>query len=140
MVISPSSKLEIMHCFFYWIPYSLRNSLTKFENFINWINRLGSPQPVLRISIEVHYSSRFEFEAPVLVLVLSPSSELVIACHFFLLDTLFFKQYFVKFLIFFSISSTRLEPVQPNHCASLYGALILVILEPKSYFVRAQKL
>ena len=33
-----------------------------------------------------------------------------------------------------------LELVQLNHCASLYGALILVILEPKSYLVRAHKL
>ena len=33
-----------------------------------------------------------------------------------------------------------MEPVQPNHCASLYGELILVILEPKSYLVRGHKL
>ena len=32
-IISPSSKLEIMRRFFYWIPYSLKNYLTKFENF-----------------------------------------------------------------------------------------------------------
>ena len=34
-IISPSSKLEIMHSLFCWIPYSLKNSLTKFENFLS---------------------------------------------------------------------------------------------------------
>ena len=34
-IISPSSKLEIIHRFFGWIPYSLKNSMTKFENFLS---------------------------------------------------------------------------------------------------------
>ena len=45
-----------------------------------------------------------------------------------------------NFKFFFSTVSTSWEPVQPNHYASLYGALILGILEPKSYLVRAHKL
>ena len=49
---------------------------------------------------------------------------------FFLLDSLFFKENYFKLLKFFSIGSTGWHPV---HQVSLYGALILVILEPKSY-------
>ena len=59
---------------------------------------------------------------------------------FFFFDFLFFKKYYVKFLLFFSTSSTSWKSVQLDHRASLYGALILVILEPKSYLVRAHKL
>ena len=40
-------------------------------------------QPVQRISVEVHYSSKFEFRAPGLVLVISPSSKLRIVRRFF---------------------------------------------------------
>ena len=38
---------------------------------------------------------------------------------------------------FFSTVSTSWEPVQVDHCASLYEALIL---EPKSYLIQAHKL
>ena len=34
-IISPSFELEIMHRFFCWIPYSLKNTLKKFENFLS---------------------------------------------------------------------------------------------------------
>ena len=44
---------------------------------------------------------------------------------------------YVKFSVFFS---SGWESVQPDHCVSLYGELILVVLEPKSYLVRAHKL
>ena len=42
-IISPSSKLEIMHRFFF-IPYSLRNIVSKFEIFFQPIRQdfLGS--------------------------------------------------------------------------------------------------
>ena len=32
-IISPSSKLRIMHRFFCWIPYSSINIVSKFDNF-----------------------------------------------------------------------------------------------------------
>ena len=99
-IISLSSELEIMHCFFCWIPYSLKNSLTKFENFLS----TGSTdweqaQPVRLISIKVHYWSSFEFGALELVLVISPSSKLEITFRFFffLLVSLFFKEHSIKF-------------------------------------------
>ena len=41
--------------------------------------------------------------------------------------------------IFFLNRIHQLEPLQLDHCAGLYGALILVILKPKSYLVRAHK-
>ena len=58
---------------------------------------------------------------------------------FFFLDSLFFKEYSVKFSKNFSASSTGWHPVQPVHRVSLYGALVLVVLEHKSYLVRAHK-
>ena len=83
LIISFSSELEIMHRFFCWIPYSLKNSLKKIENFLS--TRLTGWEPaqsVRRISIKVHYWSRFEFGAPKLVLVISLSSELGTTLHF----------------------------------------------------------
>ena len=83
-IISPSSELEIMHRFFCWIPYSLKNSLKIFENFLSIGSTVWEPtHPVRRISIKVHYWSKFEFEAPELVLVISPSSELGLTLRFF---------------------------------------------------------
>ena len=41
--------------------------------------------------------------------------------------------------IFFLNQIDQLESVQSDHYASLFRALIFVILEPKSYLVRAQK-
>ena len=101
-IISPSSELEIMHRFFCWIPYSLKNSLTKFENFLSTRSTGWEPaQPVRRISIKVNYWSRFEFGAPELVLVISPSSELqIVLCFFFCFLILqgTFYQFFKIFL------------------------------------------
>ena len=124
-------------------PFLLLNSLLieefsekKFENFLS--TRLTSwepAQPDQWISVEVHYSSRFKFGAPELVLVISLSSGPEIMQRFFC--------WIPYSSIFFSTLSIDWEQVQPNHCASLYGALILVILvilEPKSYLVRARKL
>ena len=115
--------------------------MKKFENFLSTRSTSWeSAQPVRRISIKVHYWSRFEFGAPELVLVISPSSELKITFHFFLLDSLFFKEHSIKFSKFLSTGSTSWHPVQLLLRVSLYGALILVVLEPKSYLVRAYKL
>ena len=58
----------------------------------------------------------------------------------FFLDSLFFKKYSIKISYFFSTVSTSWELVESNYRASMYGALILVILEPKFYLVRAHKL
>ena len=96
-IISPSFKLETMHRFFCWIPYSFKNPLTKFENFLstgstNW----KSTQSVRWISIKVNYWSRFEFGAPELGLVISPSYEIGIALHIFLLVSLFFMEHYIK--------------------------------------------
>ena len=130
-----------MHHFFCWIPYSLRNSLRKFENFLSTGSASWEPaQPVRRISIKVHYWSRFAFKASELVLVISPSSELGITLHFFLLDSLFFKEHYVKFSKNFSAGLTGWHPVQPFLGVNLYEALILVVLEPKSYLVWTHKL
>ena len=140
-------QLEIMHHFFCWIPYSLKNSLTKFENFLSTRSTSWElAQLVQRISIKVHYWSRFEFRAHELDLVTSPSFELRITLRFFffffffLLDSLFFKKNYVKFSKFSSDGSIGWHPVQLVLRVNLYGALILVVVEPKSYLVRAHKL
>ena len=73
-------------------------------------------------------------------MVISPSSELRIIVSYFLLDSLFFKEQYVKFSKILSAGSTGWHPVQPVLWVSLYGTSILVVLEPKSYLVRAHKL
>ena len=61
-------------------------------------------------------------------------------CAVFFMDSLFSKEYSVKILIFFSTDTIGWKLVQLVHQASLYRALILVILEPKSYMAWAHKL
>ena len=140
-IISPSSELKTMYHFFWLIPYSLNNSLKKFDNFLSTGSTGWEPaQPVQWISVEVHYLSKFKFRALELVLVISPSFGLEIIHRFFFLDSLLFKERFFKFSNFFSTFTTGWELVQLNHCPSLYGALICVILELKSYLVRAYKI
>ena len=58
----------------------------------------------------------------------------------FFMDSLFFKKHSVKISKFFSTGSTGLHPVQSVNRVSLYGALILVILEPNSYMAWAHGL
>ena len=58
--------------------------MKKFENFLSTESTGWEPaQLVWRISIKVHHWSKIEFGAPELILVISPSSELKIALHFF---------------------------------------------------------
>ena len=56
------------------------------------------------------------------------------------MDSLFFKEHFVKISKFFSTASIGWNLVQLVHRVSLYGALILVILEPNSYMAWAHGL
>ena len=100
-------------------PFLLLDSLLieeffeKIENFFSTGSIDWEPaQSVRRISIKVHYWSKFDFRALELVLVISTSSELEIALRFSFLDSLFFKEHFVKISIFFSAGSTDWHPVQ----------------------------
>ena len=128
-----------MHYFFCWIPYSFKNSLKKFENFSSTRSTSWKPaQPVQRISVEVNYSSRFKFGAPKLVLFISPSSELeIMHCLFFGFLTL--QGTLSQIFIFFLNRIDHLGTVQLLRRASLHGALFLLILGPKYYFVRVHK-
>ena len=80
LIISPSSELGIMHHFFSWIPYSSRNILSNFQDFL---------QPVQPVGIRFSRFSRFIESAGVehwflvIILIISPFSELGIAHHFF---------------------------------------------------------
>ena len=58
----------------------------------------------------------------------------------FLLVSLFFREHSIKISSFSSTGWTGWHLVQPVSRASLCGALFFVILEPKSYMVRAHKL
>ena len=139
-IISPSLELKIMHRFFCWIPYSLKNSLTKFENFLSTESTAWKPaQPVQQISVEVHYSSKFKFGALELVLVISPSSELEIMHCFFFWIPYSERNIVSNFHIFFLNWIDQLGTVQPVSRASLRGELFLLILRPKSYLVGAHK-
>ena len=76
--------------------------MKKFENFLLTGSTGWEPAPLVQwISVEVHYSSRFKFGAPELVLVISPSLGLKIMHRLFFLDSLLFKEHFIKFSIFF---------------------------------------
>ena len=137
LIISPSSELEIMHHFFCWIPYSLRNSLKKFRNFYqldqpvwNQITRFN----IFQLKFIIGAGSNWEH--PILIGSYLPHLNLKSHC-IFLFDSLFFKEHSFKFSKNFSVGSTSWHPV---HQVSLYGTLILVLFEPKSYLVRAHKL
>ena len=130
-----------MYHFFCWIPYSLKNSLTKFDNFfINRINWLGTSSAssmdcsssLLFEQVQIQ-STRACFGHISLIRTRNHSS-------FLFLDSLSFKEHFFKFSNFLSTFATGWELVQLDHCPSLYGAFICVILESKSYLVQAHKL
>ena len=57
----------------------------------------------------------------------------------FFIDSLLFKEYSIKISYFFLNRINQLGTVQTVHWASLLGALIFVILVPKSYMDRAHK-
>ena len=133
-IISPSSELKIMYHLFCWIPYSLRNHFTKFENFYqsdqpvgNRLSRFSGFQLkfIIGAGSNSEHSSLFWSYLPHL------NSELQ---FIFFLDSLFSKEHSVKISKFFSTKLIGWHPVQLVHRVSLYGALILVVLEPKSYF------
>ena len=60
--------------------------------------------------------------------------------HRFFLVSLFFREHSIKISYFSSIGWTGWHLVQPVSQANLCGVLFFVILEPKSYMVRAHKL
>ena len=97
----------------------------KFSNFFS----TGSTGSQYFSLGRIHWS-KSKFGALGLVLIISP-------LPFFFMDSLFFKENLVKIYKFFSTSSTSWHPIQLVHRVSLYGALILVILEPNSYMAWA---
>ena len=104
-IISTSSKLEIMHRFFCWIPYSLKNSLTKFENFLStestdWELAL----PVQQILVETGSNS----EHLSLFWSYIPHSDSK-SCSVFFVGLLILQGTFFKFSNLFSIESTSWE-------------------------------
>ena len=106
----------------------------KISNFFS----TGSTGPQSFSSVIIYWSMS-EFGSLGLVLTKSLSSELGIMHHFFM-HSLLFKEYSLKISNFLSTISTNWQPVQPAHWVSLYRALILVILEAKSYMAWAHKL
>ena len=71
-------------------------------------------------------------------MVISPSPELGIK-HRFFHGILIIQEIFSQNFRFFLNWIDQLGTVQPVHRASLHGALIFVILVPKSYMDRAHK-
>ena len=66
--------------------------MTKLDNFLSTGLVDWEPaQPVRHISVEVHYWSKFEFEALKVVLVISPSSKLRIVAHHFFVGLLILR-------------------------------------------------
>ena len=119
-IISPLSELGIEHRFFCCIPYSLRNILVNFEIFSqpfeaveHWFNMLCCAASVLE-----NTSGCFSQFSLIRTRNRAP---------FFLLDSLFFKEYSVKISYFFSTELTGQNLVQPIRRASLHGALIFFV-------------
>ena len=121
LIIAPSFKLGIAHRFFSWIPYSSRNILSNSQDFL---------QPVRLVGIQFSRFSRFIESASiehwflVIILIISPFSELGIAYRFFFMDSLLFQKHSIKFSRFFAIGSTGWHPVQPVHRVSWCRTLI----------------
>ena len=116
-IISPLSELGIECRFFCCIPYSLRNILVNFEIFSqpfepveHWFNMLCWAASVLE-----NTSGCFSQFSLIRTRNRAP---------FFLLDSLFFKEYSVKISYFFSTELTGQNLVQPVRWASLHGAQI----------------
>ena len=133
LVISSSSELRIAYRFSWWTPCSSSNILSKFQFFFS----IGSIGPQSFSSVGVH-RSRFEYGALGLVRIISPSSKLRIAYHFFM-DSLFFKEYYVKISIFFSTGSTgpqNFNSVGVHRSRFKYGALCLLFSHIS--FIRTQ--
>ena len=74
LIVSPSSKLGIKNRFFLWIPYSSRNILSNFQNFLQLLG-IQFNRFIESAGVE-HYFL-------VIVLIISPSSELGIMHRFF---------------------------------------------------------
>ena len=127
-----------MHRFFCWIPYSLKNSLTKFENFLSTRSTdWEHSQPVQQISIKASSNS----EHPSLFWSYLPHPDSKSCAVFFFVGLLILQGIFPqKFRFFFLNRIDQLGTAQPVHRASLRGTLFLLILEPKSYLVWAHKL
>ena len=125
-----------MKCFFCWIPYSLRNSLKKFENFYQPDRPVGNRfsqfdefqlKFIIGAGLNSKHSSLFWSYLP----------HLNLESHTFFFRLLIIQEIFCKNFRFFLNLLNWLELVQPDHYVSLYGALIL---EPKSYLIWAHKL
>ena len=116
-IISPLSELGIERGFFCCILYSLRNILVNFMIFSqpfglveHWFNMLCWAALVLE-----NTSGCFSQFSLIRTQNRAP---------FFLLDSLFFKEYSVKISYFFSTELTGQNLVQPIRWASLHGAQI----------------
>ena len=117
--------------------------MKKFENFyqsdrlvwnwLSWFNGFQLKFIIGVVSNSEHPSLFWSYLSHL-------NSELHSVFFFFFLDSLFFKEHYVKFSKFFLAGSTSWHPIQPVLRVSLYGALILVVLEPKSYLNQAHKL
>ena len=134
LIISPSSELRITHHFFSWTPCYSRNIFSKFQNFSQ------PAQPVPKVSVWAEFIEaclNSEHMGLFRSYLPHPTSEL---CTIFFMDSLLFKEHSFKISKFFSTSSIGWHLVQPVYRVSLYGALILVILEPNSYMAWVHKL
>ena len=107
--------------FFSWIPYSSKNILSNFQNFLEPVG-IQFNRFIESVGVEHCFL--------VIVLIISPSSELEIAHHFFSWIPYSFRNFMSNFQKF----------LQPVHRVSWCRTLILVILEPKSYMARTHKL
>ena len=90
----PNSKSYTIAFFFFLVPYSMRNVLTKFEIFLNWLNRLEN-----RIGQFIRFFPGIAVRALCIVWVSSPSSRLETTQRCFFWVPYFAKNVLTKFEI-----------------------------------------
>ena len=109
----------------------------KFSNFFATGQLVGSRFSRFSRFIE---SAGVEHWFLVIILIISPFSELGIAYRFFSWIPHSSRNILSNFQIFFATYSTGWHPVQSVHRVNWCKTLILVILGPKSYMAQAHKL
>ena len=80
LIISPFSELGIAYHFFSWIRHSSRNILSNFQDFLQSVQLVGIRFSRFSRFIE---SASVEYWFLVIILIISPFSELGIAYRFF---------------------------------------------------------
>ena len=129
-----------MQCFFFcWIPYSLKNSLKKFDNFLSIDRLIGnrlSQFNGFQLKFIIRVGSNLEHPRLFWSYLHHPNSK---SCTVSFVGFLNLQETLCQMFRFFLNRIDQLGTINPVHQASLCGALFLLILGAKSYLFQAHK-